>query len=198
MKLLLKLSHTIDQLNEQLGQLSAWLVVITIVIGFTNVFTRYVGRFVGLRLSSNLAIELQWYLYTLIFFTGFAYILKHGVNVRVDFLSSKWPRRRQVWIDIVGHLLFLVPFCLIAIYVTINPVLLSWGRLPDGSWGNWEVSPDPDGLPRAPIKSMIIVAFTCLLLQTLSELIKYVAFLKGVPTLPNLATPEEKTPLRVE
>lgn len=198
MKLLLKLSHTIDQFNEQLGNLSTWLVVITIVIGFTNVLTRYIGRFVGLRLSSNLAIELQWYLYTLIFFTGFAYILKNGVNVRVDFLSSKWTRRRQVWIDIVGHLLFLVPFCLIAIYVTINPVLLSWGRLPDGSWGNWEVSPDPNGLPRAPIKSMIIVAFGCLLLQTLSELIKYVAFLKGVPTLPNLATPEEKTPLRIE
>ena len=66
---------------------------------------------------------------------------------------------------------------MLGIYVTLNPVLASWGRLPNGSWGTWEISPDPDGLPRAPIKSMIIVAFVLLLAQAISQVIKYIAVL---------------------
>jgi TRAP-type mannitol/chloroaromatic compound transport system permease small subunit len=65
------------------------------------------------------------------------------------------------------------------IWVTFNPVLTSWGRLPSGLWGTWELSPDPDGLPRAPLKSMIIIAFVTLLLQAVAQLIKYIAIIRG-------------------
>jgi TRAP-type mannitol/chloroaromatic compound transport system permease small subunit len=143
--------------------------------GFYNVVARYLGRFLGMRLTSNAAIEIQWYMYSVLFFLGFAYILKHNLNVRVDFLYAKWPPARRAWVDLLGTLLFLIPFCILGIYVTINPVLSSWGRLPNGNWGVWEISPDPDGLPRAPIKSMIIVAFVLLLLQSVSQVIKYIA-----------------------
>lgn len=179
MKTLLTFSDFIDNLTERIGGLANWIVIITVAVGFYNVVARYIGRFVGIRLSSNVFIELQWYLFSLIFFLGFAYILKHGVNVRVDFLYTHWSEKRKAWVDLLGTILFLIPFCIMGIYVTINPVLISWGRLPGGAWGNWEMSPDSEGLPRAPIKSMIIVAFVLLLLQSIAQAIKYVAIING-------------------
>lgn len=179
MQALLKFAHFIDRLTEVVGGLANWIVIITVVIGFYNVVARYLGRFVGARLSSNVFIELQWYLFSLIFFLGFAYILKHGVNVRVDFLYTHWSDKQKAWVDFLGTVLFLIPLCLIGIYVTYNPVMTSWGRLPNGKWGTWEVSPDAEGLPRAPIKTMIIVAFTLLLLQSLAQAIKHWAVIRG-------------------
>lgn len=179
MRTLLKLSAAIDTVSELFGQLANWIVLITIAIGFYNVAVRFTGRWTGLQLSSNVYIELQQYLFSLIFLLGFAYILKHGINVRVDFLYARWSDRTRALIDLVGTLAFLIPFCIIGIYVTISPVLTSWGRLPDGTWGAWEMSPDANGLPRAPIKSMIIVAFTLLLMQAISQTIKYLAVLLG-------------------
>lgn len=179
MRTLLKLSAAIDAVSELFGQLANWIVLITIAIGFYNVAVRFTGRWTGLQLSSNVYIELQQYLFSLIFLLGFAYILKHGINVRVDFLYARWSDRTRALIDLVGTLAFLIPFCIIGIYVTISPVLTSWGRLPDGTWGAWEMSPDANGLPRAPIKSMIIVAFTLLLMQAISQTIKYLAILLG-------------------
>lgn len=177
MKGLLRISRGIDAVTEFIGNLLPYLVIVMIGAGFYNVVARYLGRFVGARLTSNAAIEIQWYMYSVLFFLGFAYILKHNLNVRVDFLYAKWSPQRRAWVDLLGTLLFLIPFCILGIYVTINPVLSSWGRLPNGSWGTWEISPDPDGLPRAPIKTMIIVAFTLLLAQAISQVIKYIAVL---------------------
>jgi TRAP-type mannitol/chloroaromatic compound transport system permease small subunit len=179
MRILLKVAWGIDALTEKMGMLANWVVILTVAVGFYNVLARYIGRFIGLKLSSNAFIELQWYLFSIMFFLGFPYILKHGANVRVDFLYSNWSERRQAWIDLIGTVLFLIPFCILGIWVTFNPVLLSWGRLPDGSWGQWEVSSDADGLPRAPIKTMIIVAFFLLLLQAISQAIKYLAIVMG-------------------
>lgn len=174
---LLRVSRAIDSLTERIGNMLPYLVIVMIGTGFYNVVARYLGRFLGVRLTSNAAIEIQWYMYSVLFFLGFAYILKHNLNVRVDFLYAKWPPARRAWVDLLGTLLFLIPFCILGIYVTINPVLASWGRLPNGNWGVWEISPDPDGLPRAPIKSMIIVAFTLMLFQSISQVIKYIAVL---------------------
>jgi TRAP-type mannitol/chloroaromatic compound transport system permease small subunit len=179
MQALLKFAHFIDRLTEAVGGLANWIVIITVVIGFYNVVARYLGRFIGARLSSNVYIELQWYLFSMIFFLGFAYILKHGVNVRVDFLYANWSDKQKAWVDFLGTILFLIPLCLIGIYVTYNPVMTSWGRRPNGTWGMWEVSPDPEGLPRAPIKTMIIVAFALLLLQSLAQTIKHWAVIRG-------------------
>ncbi len=179
MQALLKLSRGIDFVIEQFGRLSVLLVPLLIAVGFYSVSARYIGREIGRRLTSNAIIEAQWYLFSLLFLFGFAYILKHNVNVRVDFLYAKWPAKRRATVDFLGTIFLLIPFCLLAIYVSINPVLSSWGRLPNGTFGTWEVSPDPSGLPRAPIKSMIIVGFGLLLLQAVSQAIKYAAILTG-------------------
>lgn len=179
MQALLRVSSGIDAVIEWIGRQMVWIVTLMIAIGFLNVVARYIGRFVGLRLTSNAIIELQWYMFSVLFFLGFAYILKHNLNVRVDFLYASWSPKRRALVDLVGHVLFLITFCILGIYVTVTPVLRSWGQLPSGEWGAWEISPDPDGLPRAPIKSMIIVAFVLLLVQTVSEIIKQVAILTG-------------------
>jgi TRAP-type mannitol/chloroaromatic compound transport system permease small subunit len=179
LRLLLQVARRIDSFTEYLGKLSNGLVLLTVGVGFYNVAVRYLGRFIGLQLSSNRLIELQWYLFSLTFLFGFAYILKHGENVRVDFLYGNWPDRQRAWVDLLGTVLFLIPFCVMAIWVSVNPVLLSWGRLPDGSWGQWEVSSDANGLPRAPIKSMLIVGLAFLLLQSVAQSIKYLAVVMG-------------------
>lgn len=175
MQTFLKFSRAIDSLTDKFGQASAFCVIITVAVGFYNVIARYLGRFIGVKLTSNLFIELQWYFFSLTFLLGFAYVLKHGLNVRVDFLYTNWSQKTKAWVNLLGHAVFLTAFCGIGLYVTTQPVLQSWGLLPDGSFGAWELSPDPDGLPRAPIKSMILVAFGMLLLQTVSEIIKNIA-----------------------
>lgn len=199
---LLKLSRGIDRLSEFFGEIAKYIVIITLAIGFYNVVARYadreLGQYLGRNLSSNVFIELQWYLYSLVFLMGFAYIMKHEINVRVDFLYAKWPARKKALLDFWGHLLFLVPFCLLGIYVTISPVLRSWGLLPSGTWGTWELSPDPGGLPRAPLKTMIIVAFVLLLLQAISELIKLWQVIRGREEFLTLEKRDIDKPLRIE
>nr|WP_317111360.1 TRAP transporter small permease subunit [Chroococcidiopsis sp. SAG 2025] len=176
---LIKLSQAIDRVTDVIGSSGIWLVILLIAIGFYNVVARYIGRAIEIRLSSNTLIELQWYLFSLMFFLGFAYILKSGANVRVDILYTRWSEKRRALIDFLGTVFFLIPFCVLGIWVSINPVLQSWGLLPDGTWGSWELSSDADGLPRAPIKTTIIVAFATLLAQGVSQAIKYLAILKG-------------------
>ncbi|MEY3826367.1 MAG: hypothetical protein RLZZ148_1181 [Cyanobacteriota bacterium] len=178
-KKLLKVSQSIDKFTDKLGWLSQWFVLLTVGVGFFNVVARYLGRFIGTQLSSNALIDLQWYLFSLTFLSAFAYILRHGENVRVDFLYSQWGEKRKALIDFLGTILFLIPFCILGIWVTFNPILQSWGRLPDGSWGNWELSADADGLPRAPIKTMLPLGLFLLLLQSISQAIKYLAIILG-------------------
>ncbi len=186
---LLRASRAIDGLIEPIGKILNWLILLTISVGFYNVLARYIGRFIGMQLSSNVFIELQWYLFSATFLLSFPYILKQGANVRVDFLEANWSEERKALISFWGTTLFLIPFCLLGLWVTFGPVMQSWGLLPDGSWGTWEVSSDANGLPRAPIKTMVLVSFTLLLLQAISQAIKYWAVWAGY-------TQELSAPLR--
>lgn len=196
MKGLKKVVDVIDMISEFFGWLAQMVVPVLILVGFGNVVLRYVGQYAGLKLTSNVIIELQWYLYTLVFLWGFGYILKNGINVRVDFWFANQSDRRKAWIDLIGHVLALLPFCILALYVVWGPILRSWGWQPNGTWGTWEMSPDPDGLPRAPIKSMVLVGFGLLFLQTIAEIIKLVAILRGQQELFQLQ--KSDAPLRVE
>lgn len=171
MRPLLKFAATVDAINEFFGRIAHYLVVLVVIVGFYNVVARYIGRYIGVTLSSNVYIELQWYLFSAIFFLGFGYIVKHGVNVRVDFLYARLSQKGKAWIDILGTTLFLIPFCIIGLVVTYSPIVRSWVT--------WEMSSDANGLPRAPIKSFLILAFALLLLQSIAQLIKYVAVLRG-------------------
>lgn len=180
MKGWLRLSRGIDTLMEWVGNVSMLLVTLLLGVGIYNVIVRYIGRLTQQNLASNTLLEAQWYLFSLIFFLGFAFILKRNTHVRVDFLYQNFGPKARAWVNLFGTAVFLLPFCLLGIYVTYEPVLRSWGLRPDGSWGMWERSPDAGGLPRAPLKSMIIVAFTLLILQGISDIIRHIAVLRGV------------------
>jgi TRAP-type mannitol/chloroaromatic compound transport system permease small subunit len=176
---LLHLSQHLDRLAEFNGWLSGWLIVLTVGVGFYNVVARYVGRLIGVQLSSNTLIELQWYLFSIMFLLGFSYILKHGANVRVDFLYATWDEKRKALVDFVGTVMFLIPFCVLGLITSFNYALQSWGRMPDGTWGAAEISLDAGGLPRAPIKTMLALGFLLLLLQAIAQGIKYLAIYQG-------------------
>ncbi|NEP09418.1 MAG: TRAP transporter small permease subunit [Symploca sp. SIO2C1] len=169
MQTLLRLSRLIDSFNERIGRFSDWLVLFMVLIGVWNVIGRYLGNLLQRNLSSNGLIESQWYIFDLIFLLGAAYTLKHNGHVRVDVLYTNWSEKRKALANLLGTLLFLIPF-------SIMVILFSWKAIL-ASWQIWELSPDPDGLPRAPIKSMIIVGFLLLIIQGISEAIKNFAIL---------------------
>jgi TRAP-type mannitol/chloroaromatic compound transport system permease small subunit len=160
-----------DSLSEWTGKLAAWIVIPTVVIGFINVILRYTGAIVGRRLTSNAVIELQLYMYGAIFLVGFAYVLKHHINVRVDFWYANQPVTRKAWIDWIGNWIALLPFCAIGIWVSFPQ---AWQSI-----RVWEQSPDAQGLPRAPIKGLLAVAFLLLLIQAIAEQIKLYAVISG-------------------
>lgn len=171
MKTSLSLARGIDGISEIFGKIGIYLTIVVIGVGFYNVAARYLGRFIGLQLSSNFWIELQKYLFTAIFLAMFAYNLKHEVNVRVDFLYATWSPKRQALVNLLGTLLFLLPFCALGLWVAWNPLLSAW-RL-------WEMSPDPGGLPRVPLRVGVVLVFVLLALQGIAQIIKYIAILRG-------------------
>jgi len=161
----------VDALNERIGRAVSWLVLAMVPIGAYNALARYAGRWVGINLSSNAYLEMQWYLFSLVFLLGAAYALKHDDHVRVDVLYTRLPKRAQLWVDLVGTVVLLVPFAIFSIWAAIPTVL--------NSWSIGEASPDPGGLPRYPIKIMILVAFGLLLLQGLAEVIRKATLLSS-------------------
>ena len=174
----------VDRLSEGLGWLAKWLVPVCVSVAFANVVLRYLGRFQGRALTSNRYVELQWMLFGAIFLLVLPYILKHNINVRVDIFSQKLSKRRQAVIDFAGHLIGVVPFCLFALWVNWDFALRSlfekgerWGTWK--VWQIWEQSPDADGLPRGPIKALVLLGFAFLFLQTVAELIRLGAVLAG-------------------
>lgn len=180
----LKYERAVDGANEKLGNFTPYLVIAAVVIGFTNVVLRYLGRYIEVRLVNNYWLETQWYLYSLVFLLGFGYILKHQINVRVDFWWAEQSLKRKVQIDLIGHFLGLIPFALLGMWVSWSWIMSSMVSQ-EGSfstwriWEIWELSPDPSGLPRAPIKAMVFVGFLMLFLQALAELVKLIAVLRG-------------------
>ncbi|MDE2874765.1 MAG: TRAP transporter small permease subunit [Gemmatimonadota bacterium] len=164
-------SRFVDGMTGRLGRFISWLTLCMVLIGAYNAIARYLGRFIHASLSSNLYLELQWYLFSLIFLLGAAYALKEDAHVRVDVLYGRLRRKAKAKINVIGSVLMLIPFCVFVLWV-------SWPSIRN-SWIVREGSPDPGGLPRYPLKAVIIVAFALLVLQGISQLLKDVAVLRG-------------------
>lgn len=177
-----------DRFSELTGKIAKWVVLPTVAVGFVSVILRYAGQLMGQRLTNNAIIELQWYLYSAIFLVGFAYVLKHQINVRVDFWYAEMPIKRKAWIDFVGHWISLVPFCVIGIYISVPQ---AWQSI-----SVWEQSPDANGLPRGPIKALLAIAFVLLLIQAVAEQIRLFAVITDRGHLVEVKEPDE--PIRIE
>lgn len=170
MQRLLKISRAIDRFSNRIGVLLSWLVLLMVLVGVYNAVTRKLSQSMGLDLSSNMYIEAQWYMFSLVFLWAAGYALRHGVHVRVDIFYTRLNGKGKAWIDTLGTLLFLLPLCVLVIWISTPYALDSWRIL--------ENSPDPGGLPRYLIKTAIPIAFILLLLQGVSELVRNIAILR--------------------
>ena len=172
MQLLLRVARGIDRLNGAVYTGIRWLVLAMIIVGALNALLRYATKFTGISMASNAALDVQWYMFSLIFLLGAAAALKLDAHVRVDVLYERVSHRAKAWIDIAGTLLCLLPFC-------VMMLVMSWPAIAN-SWSVREGSPDPGGLIRYPIKTIILVGFALLFLQGLSQLITRIAALRGL------------------
>jgi TRAP-type mannitol/chloroaromatic compound transport system permease small subunit len=171
MTILRRLIALIDGLNDKIGVIIRWMALVMVLIGAIGAVLRYFSRGLGLALNLTPAIEAQWYLFSVIFLMGAAYGLHHDVHVRVDVMYERLSARARAWIDLAGTLLFLIPFSVLMLYVSFPAVRASFQVR--------EVSPDPGGLPRYPIKALILVSFVLLLLQAVSQIVKQVDVIRG-------------------
>ena len=164
---LLTLSRIIDAITERIGQTIYWLVLIAVLISAANAVVRKVFNF-----SSNSFLEIQWYLFSMIFLFLAGYTLKNNEHVRIDIISGRLSPRGRAIIDIFGTLFFLLPMAILIMY-------LSWPVFVD-AWTRNEVSTNAGGLIIWPARLMVPIGFLLLIVQALSELIKRIAFLKGL------------------
>jgi TRAP-type mannitol/chloroaromatic compound transport system permease small subunit len=175
---LLKLSRAIDWLNAQVGKYAIWIILASTAISALNAIVRKV-----FNTSSNAYLEVQWYLFAWSFLIAAGFTLLNREHVRIDVLSSRLPKRTQIWIDILGFSLFLTPLCVVVLYYTVPMVIQQYQ--------SGEMSGNSGGLIRWPVWLALPVGFTLLMLQGWSELIKRLAFLTGRGPDPTLKLGEK-------
>ena len=170
MKALLALSRAIDALSERIGRLVYWLVLAVVLISAANASVRKAFNY-----SSNSFLEIQWYLFSVIFLLGAGYVLLHNAHVRIDIIAGRLSGRAQNWIDVFGIVFFLFPMAFVI-------MKLSWPLFMDAFTRN-EVSTNAGGLIIWPARLLVPIGFFLLIMQGVSELIKRIAFLRGL--IPN-------------
>jgi len=180
MTILLAVSRLIDAINGAIGRWVSWLLLAAVLISAGNAVIRKV-----FDISSNAWLELQWYLYGTVFMLAAAYALLRNEHIRIDILSSGWKKRTRDWIDLVLHIVFLVPFSALMAYLA-----WPWFWL---SFRSGEVSSSAGGLIIWPAKAVVLIGFILLTAQAFSEIIKRAAVLMGRIEDPNTA-PAESAP----
>jgi TRAP-type mannitol/chloroaromatic compound transport system permease small subunit len=163
---LLKISSAIDAFNTRVGHIVKWAILAAVLISTVNAVVRKV-----FNQSSNSWLEMQWYLFGAVFMLGAAYTFLKNEHIRIDVVTSHVAKRTRDWIDVFGHVFFLIPFCWIMI----------WHGIPffQRSYAINEQSMNAGGLTVWPAKILVPLGFALLLAQAISELIKRVAILRG-------------------
>lgn len=179
MKLLLSLSRAIDAINRRVGSIAIWFVLTAVLISAANAVIRK-----AFNVSSNAYLEVQWYLFSAVFLLCAGYVLLRNEHVRIDVFIARLSRRKQIWIDIFGLVVFLLPAALLIVY-------LSWPLFVK-SYVSGEMSQNAGGLVRWPVYALLPIGFSLLVAQAISELIKRIAWLRGLIEDPAL-TKRSKT-----
>jgi TRAP-type mannitol/chloroaromatic compound transport system permease small subunit len=164
---LLKLSNGIDAFTRWTGKRLAWLILVAVVVSAANAIMRK-----SFDISSNSWLELQWVLFSIVFLLCSPWTLLDNEHIRIDIVNNTLPKTVRNIIDVVGHAFFLMPLCIVMI-ITGGPFFMR-------SYEINEQSGNAGGLPQWPAKSLIIVGFTFLLIQGVSELIKRIAVMRGL------------------
>jgi len=167
MQLLLRLSRGMDAISERIGSILIWALFATVIVSTVNAVVRKV-----FSIGSNAWLEIQWYLFAAVFLLGAGYAFLHNAHVRIDFISARLSPRTRNIIDIVGIVAFLTPLAWMLLY-------LSWPLFVN-AWTSNEMSQNAGGLIRWPVLALVPLGMVLLLAQGASELVKRVAFLKGL------------------
>lgn len=180
---LLKISALIDRMTNAIGRWVAWLVLAAVLISTGNAISRK-----AFNLSSNAYLEIQWYLFAAVFLLAAGYTLLRQEHVKIDVISGRFSKRTQIWIDIVGICVFLLPFVCFIIKLAMPLVI--------NAFVTHEMSSNTGGLIRWPVFALLPAGMFLLGVQALSELIKRFAFLQGLIPDPSkksgAKTPEEE------
>lgn len=172
MQSLLKLSRAIDAFNTFVGRWVSWLILLAVIISAVNAVVRKV-----FDVSSNTYLELQWVLFSVVFLLCTPWTLLKGEHIKIDIINHSLPLKVRSWIDMIGHIFFLVPFCIILIWTSIPFFLASYHQN--------EQSFSAGGLPQWPAKGLIMIGLALLLVQAISEIIKRAAIMQGLLPDPN-------------
>jgi TRAP-type mannitol/chloroaromatic compound transport system permease small subunit len=164
---LLKLSRGIDAFTRWLGKRLAWLILVAVVVSALNAIVRKT-----FDTSSNSWLELQWVLFSIVFLLCSSWTLLDNEHIRIDIVNNMMPKQVRNSIDLIGHAFFLLPLTIVMI-ITGGPFFMRSVEINEQS-GN------AGGLPQWPAKSLIIIGFTLLLVQGISELIKRIAVMRGL------------------
>jgi TRAP-type mannitol/chloroaromatic compound transport system permease small subunit len=164
---LLNLSRAIDAFTRWVGKRLAWLILVAVVVSALNAIVRK-----SFDTSSNSWLELQWVLFSIVFLLCSSWTLLDNEHIRIDIVNNMLPKRVRNSIDILGHVFFLIPLTIVMI-ITGGPFFMRSVEINEQS-GN------AGGLPQWPAKSLIIIGFSMLLLQGISELIKRIAVMRGL------------------
>ncbi|MGB2815703.1 MAG: TRAP transporter small permease subunit [Burkholderiaceae bacterium] len=167
MRFLLRLSRGMDAISERVGSILIWALFSTVIISTINAVIRKV-----FSIGSNAWLEVQWYLFAAVFLLGAGYTFLHNAHVRIDFISARLSPRTRNIIDIVGILAFLAPLAFMLLY-------LSWPLFVN-AWTSNEMSQNAGGLIRWPVLALVPLGMVLLLAQGASELVKRIAYLKGM------------------
>jgi TRAP-type mannitol/chloroaromatic compound transport system permease small subunit len=163
---LLSFSRAIDRLNIRIGSVIAWAILIAVLVSAVNAIIRKV-----FNASSNSWLELQWILFGAVFLLCAPWTLLSNEHIRIDIVNNALPKRVRDWIDVFGHVFFLLP---VAAVVTWLGWPFFWLSLMQN-----EQSTNAGGLPVYPSKLLIPLGFTLLFVQAISELIKRIAIIRG-------------------
>ncbi|KSV67160.1 C4-dicarboxylate ABC transporter [Sinorhizobium sp. Sb3] len=163
---MLGFSRLIDTITEFIGKGVSWLILAAVLVSAGNAVIRKI-----FNMSSNAWLEAQWYLFGAAFMFAAAYTLSQNEHIRIDVVYGQFSRRVQHWIDLLGHLLFLMPFVLLVLYYLFPYVKMSYV--------SGEVSSSAGGLIIWPAKAILLVGFLLLAFQGVSEIIKKIAIMTG-------------------
>jgi TRAP-type mannitol/chloroaromatic compound transport system permease small subunit len=164
---LLKVARLIDSVNARVGRVLSWLILIVVLISATNATVRKV-----FDTSSNAWLELQWVLFGAIFLLCSPWTLLSNEHIRIDIVNGMLPKRWRDWIDVIGHVFFLLPLTIVMMVTSVPFVIRSLSVN--------EQSMNAGGLPQWPAKSLVLIGFVLLFLQGISELIKRIAVMRGL------------------
>jgi len=169
MKIIRLIVRLIDGLNTKVGYAISWLSTLLVLVVCYDVFTRYF-----LRKSSVGVQELEWHIFAVLFLIGAAYTLKMDNHVRVDVIYTQLSPRGKAWINLLGSLIFLIPFSILILWACQGFISMSWAIQ--------ETSPDPGGLPyRYLLKAMIPAGFSLILLQGIALILRSFCTIIGRP-----------------